>query len=169
MFSKIFEIIKEVQVQVQNIREKWGERRWRSEEHIIIKIIIIIRIRVRIRKIIKQLVAQGDAGHVEVDVRETPICLSMLINQLITRVHMLAPIVFPTAAPALIPDPTPLLMLVGAVLPENTVPVALENVGLGLYPVPVFPAIHTLLLPNKEVLAVSENAACDGAWSREEA
>jgi len=53
------------------------------------------------------------------------------------------------------PDPTPPLTLVGAVLPENAV--------LGLHPAPLFPAVHTLLVPSEEVLAASENAARDGA------
>jgi len=67
------------------------------------------------------------------------------------------------------PDPIPLLTLVGAVLPENAVLGVLENVGLGLHPAPLFPVVHALLVPREDVLAASENAARDGAWSRNEA
>lgn len=50
-------------------------------------------------------------------------------------------------------------------LPENAVLAALENVSLGLRPVPAFPAVPALCVPNKDVLAAPENAARDGAWS----
>lgn len=59
-------------------------------------------------------------------------------------------------------------MLIGAVLPDAVL-AALENVRLGLRLAPAFPAVPTLFVPNEDVLAASENAVRDGAWSLKEA
>jgi hypothetical protein len=37
------------------------------------------------------------------------------------------------------------------------------NIGL-LHPIPVFLAVHVLLLSREDAPTASENAACDGTW-----